>query len=131
LDEKRFNHNIALGGLVHDNSKSLHRFKRTNTQTIYCMHSGSYNRDGNSAYSFIHSLGLKKLNAWEKEILKQWIDVCATVLAGFMIACILGYIAMHWDTIDVATLDTCIFVSIVLGLFIFFVFPAKEKGEST
>jgi len=77
------------------------------------------------------------MNQWEKEILKQWIDVCATVVAGFMMACIVGYIAMNYITMDIATLIILIDVLILLGIFIFFVFPSlnngesKEKGEST
>jgi len=71
------------------------------------------------------------MNDWEKEILKQWIDVMATVVAGFMIACILGYIVMHWDKIDFPTLSIYLFALIALGSFIFFVFPTKEKEEST
>jgi len=63
-----------------------------------------------------------------KEILKQYVDVMATVVAGFMIVCILGYIVMHWDTVEVFGL---VLPVIVLAIFMFFVFPTKEKGEST
>lgn len=74
-------------------------------------------------HSLLGSYKGKKMNHFQEEILKQWIDVLATVLAGFMFVCILAYIAMNHTTIDVGTLDILVIALLVLGLFIFFVFP--------
>ena len=69
--------------------------------------------------------------------MKESVDLMACVLAGFMMACILGYIVMGADTIDLTTYDVLVGSMIVLGIFIFFVFPRwayKDKivgrGES-